>query len=627
MKTQTSALVALLLTLVLFVALNIFGSMACRGQRIDLTEDQLYTLSSGAVDIVRGLDEPIRLKLYYSDEQAAEISTVSEYGRRVTEILQEFTRAGDGQVLLEVIDPEPYSEAEEEAVREGLFGAPLPSGDKLYFGLVATNATGDKETLPFFDPGKERFLEYDLSKLVYKLANPAERRVGFLSSIAWGGAPDPRNPMAQPRPDWEIVDQLREFFEVERIETTATEIDPELAVLFVLHPKKLSEATLYAIDQYALGGGKLFVAVDPFSEVDAAASRDPQNPMGGGADAHSDLSKLFDAWGFHLVDGKIAGDRKLAYRERDPRTGRERDLIHYLEIGEDTVDGDDPVTSVLDQLIFASAGILEPRAEATTTFEPLVRTTTDSMQIESSMLQFLPDPERLLEQFVPGFEALTLAARVAGPIQSAFPDGAPVAADELEGAADAAHRSEGRLDLVVVGDVDFLFDQFWIREMNLGGLSLGFQKISDNGDLAINAVDNLSGGEELLSLRARGKFARPFDRVEDLRRDAEQRFRAEQQQLERALSEAQKRINELQREKSPDEQYILSPEQEAALLQAREDELATKRKLRDVQHSLRKDIEALGTKLKVINILAIPLLMTVFALGLFLVRYTRRRSS
>lgn len=628
MKTQTSAILGILLTIVLFFALNLMGSFACRGRQIDLTEEKLYTLSEGAVGIVEDLDEPIRLRLFYSEEQAAEIPMVSDYGRRVNEILDQFARAGGDMVVIERVNPEPYSEEEEEAVREGLFGAPLPSGDQLYFGLVGTNATDVKETIAFFDPSKERFLEYDLSKLVYQLANPVERKIGIMSSVAWGG-PNPMNPMAPGNPDWEIADQLRDFFEVVRVETTATEIDPELDVLMVLHAKNLSDETLYAIDQYALGGGKLLAFVDPYSEIDAAQSRSQQNPMGDGANAYSKLDKLFAAWGVEQANGKVAGDRTLALRQPSQRPGETMELVHYLQFAEEGVNEEDPVTSVLDQLIFASAGVLRPLEGASTTFEPLIETSTDSMQIESSMLQFMPDPNVLLEQFVPGFQELCLAARVSGPVSSAFPDGKPAAAvPEGEApATDSAHVASGDLDAIVVADSDFLFDQFWIREINFGGMSLGVQKHSDNGDFAINAADNLSGGDDLLSLRARGKFSRPFDRVEDLRRAAEQEFRDEQEQLERALSDAQARINELQREKSPDQQYILSPEQEAALLQAREDEVATKRKLRDVKYKLREDIEALGTKLKVLNVFAIPGLVTVFAVLLFLTRRSRRRTA
>lgn len=626
MKTRSSALIGLLLTIVLFVAINVIGGTACRGKQFDLTEEKLYTLSDGAIDIVDKLEEPIRLRLFYSEDLAAQIPMISDYGRRVTEILEQFQRAAPENVIIERVNPEPYSEAEEEAAREGIVGVPVSNGEQLYFGLVGTNSTDTKKVIAFFDPSRERFLEYELSKLTYQLANPVERKIGVMSSIAWGGQPNPMNPMQQPAPDWALIGQLRDYFEVERVETTATEIDPELDVLVLLHAKDLSDATLYAIDQYALSGGKLFIAVDSYCEIDASQNRDPRNPMAGGANAYSKLDKLFGAWGLEQVNGKVAADRKLAYRNRD-RSGKEIDILHYLRLDEENVNEGDPVTSQLDAMIMAASGVLRPVAGATTTFEPLLETTSDSMQLESSELQFLMDPTDLLDKFVPGFEELTMAARVTGQVSSAFPDGKPVApeaAPESE-PAEGEHVAQGNITAVVVADVDFLFDQFWIQQLNFGGMSLGSQKLSDNGDFAINSVDNLSGGEDLLSLRARGKFSRPFTRVEELRREAEQEYRDEQSALDRELEEAQNRINELQREKSPDQQYILSPEQEDELNKAREAQVAAKRKQRDLQHALLKEIESLGTRLKLMNIFAIPAIVTVLALGLFFVRRSRRR--
>ena len=415
-------------------------------------------------------------------------------------------------------------------------------------------------------------------------------------------------------------------------------------MLVLIHPRELSESTLYAIDQFVLRGGNLVAFVDPHCEEDQSAV-DPTNPMSQfGASRSSDLNRLFQAWGFESIPNKVVGDRQNALRVQVPDDRGQRTPIDYVvwqELVRENIDEEDPVTSLLTRILLAAPGALRPTAEATTTFVPLLSSSEDSMEIDVGRLQFRPDPKGLLASFVPGYQPLTFAARVTGEVETAFPDGRPADAGEGEdsaadsdgdvegegdGESDLMHleRSSGPIHVVAVADADMLSDRWWLTEQQLMGLSLGMKKSSDNADFLVNCIENLLGGEELISIRARGGYSRPFGRVEDLQKEAEQNYLSQQVELERRLQETEQRINTLQSEKSPDSALILSPEQEAELARAQEDMLETKRKLRDVRHELRKDIESLGTRLKWINILLIPALVSAAAVALGTLRIRRR---
>ncbi len=670
MDKRKVGLFGAILALILFFAVNVLASTGLRSLRVDLTEGKLYTLAEGSKRIVWDLDEPIRLYLYVSEDVArAQAPFVLDYANRVRDVLEEFVAASNGNLLREVIEPEPFSEEEERAVRDGVAGIPLSETDTLYFGLVATSAASEKpEVIPFFGEiaqgtltfdRKERFLEYDLARMIFTLAHPDKKTVGVLSSLPIEGAA-PANPYMQqaPTPPWKILDQIRSFFDLRIVDAQAEELPGDLDALVVIHPKALSEKMLYAIDQYVLGGGRLVAFVDPHCEADETET-DPTNPMSRfEASRSSDLNRLFQAWGFELVPNKVALDRLHALSVQMPR-GQSFEVIPYLAwlgLGEGTTAADDPVTSLLSLINVKSSGILRATADATTTFEPLLFTSEESMESDVGALKFMPDPQGLIRNFVPGYQSLTLAARVSGEAKSAFPDGldktdetAEDGADDAE-AADAAAEDEaasnaseeeqadgsdpepaagenadagghvalsnGPIHVIAFADADLLADDAWIREQRLGPINLGYSKISYNDDLLIGAIENLLGGEELTGIRARGRFQRPFEKVDEMRSLAQQRYQSEQEELERRLRESQDRINALQKEKSPDASSILSPEQAAELDKLQEDLLATKKRLREVLHDRNRDIESYGKVLTVLNIGLIPLVLSGAAIAL-----------
>lgn len=633
-KTLHSGL-GLAVALGLFFAINAASDAALEGARIDLTENRLFTLDQGTLNILADLESPIVLRFYYSKKVAEDqdLKDVQTYAQRVQELLEEYAMRSNGMVELRVIDPEPFSEDEDRAVGYGLQGVPVnAAGEQFYFGLVGTNEVGDEEVIPFFQNSRESFLEYDITKLVYSLAHPEKPAVGLITSLPLEGGPaNPFQPNQRNQP-WMVMEALRQLFDVRTLEKTVDEIPEDIGILLLVHPKDLPDATLYAIDQFVLRGGKLIAFIDPHCEADPVP-QDPNNPLAGAtADRSSDLGPLMEAWGVEMDENKIAADRTLAHRVQ--LRGQVMEYVVWMGLTGDQCSDDDPITSELDSLNFALAGALKHREDAATTFTPLVQTTDEAMLVDRFMVAIGPDPERLLQDYVPGGEPLTLVARIGGPAKSAFPDGPPAkpetAADEEEDEDGEPPQhlaeSQGDIHVLLVSDADMLEDRWWVRVQNFFGQRIATPS-SDNVDLLVNALDNLSGNADLISLRSRGRYQRPFERVAELRRRAEDRYRAEEQALEAKLEETEKRINELQSQKEGGvASLILSPEQRAEIEAFRQEQKETRKKLREVRHQLSKEIESLGSWLKWSNMLGMPLLWLAAGIAVFALRESKKSS-
>ena len=627
---------ALLVAFLLFLFVNLIGNATLAGARLDLTREGLYTLSAGSRSLAAGLQEPVTLKLYYSARQAADIPTLKTYADRVQGLLREFASASGGKIQFQLVEPEPFSETEDEAVAAGLQGAMLKSGETIYFGLVATGSTDERSVVPFLDPERETSLEYDVARMIYKLGRPDKPVVALVSGLPLEGEPALPFPGGSgEQPPWVVYEQLKEVFDVKPVELTAQALPEDTDLLLVVHPKGISESLQYAIDQYVLRGGHALVFVDPHCERDLPP-RDPSNPMAQfQAERASNLDKLFRAWGFQMPEDTVVGDRELAVRVQSGARNqpKEVDYILWLGLGREQVDKDDVVTADLGKMILASAGHLEPLEGATTQFQPLLRSTDQAMLVEQAKIQFMPDPERLLAEYQPGGRVLTLAARVRGPCQSAFPDGPPQPAPPADGseppppppATAGLTESVQPIEVMVVADADLLGDDLWVQMQNFLGQRMAIP-IASNGDFVIHALDNLSGSNELISLRNRASFDRPFERIESIRKDAEQRLLAREQALQDELNQTERNLTQLQSKKDDKSSLILSPEQKAEIDRFQEQRVATRKALRDVQHDMNKDIDRLEAWIKAVNIGAVPLLVGALAVGLGL-RAGRRRSA
>ena len=631
-----NAVAAVLLAVVLFGALNLVAQETLRGARLDLTENRLYTLSAGSKAIAREIAEPIDLELFYSERLAPGLPEYMDYAERVVEVLEGFERVSDGKLRLEVVEPEPYSEAEERAARAGLRSIPVGrAGDPFFLGLVGRNAVGETEVLPFLRADREEFLEYEVARLISTLDKVDRTTVGLLSTLPVEGSPA-MMPGMQGQPGWLFVDQLRALFDVRTVDRGATEIDEEVDVLLLVHPRDLSDETLYAIDQFALGGGRVVAFVDPWCEAQPTDPNDPMAQFGGGSDRSSDLGPLLEAWGVDFAADQLAADRQSSMQVAVSGPNGQRETVDYVlfaDLGPEQMAQDDPVTAQLTRLIALTPGSIAPVPDASTAFEPLVTTSDESMLVPTARIQFAPDPNALLAEFVSRGEPLTVAARVSGPISTAFPDGPPSdpAGEEAEpsdgepdeDAPAGLTESVGEFAAVVIADVDLLEDRAWAqRDRYFGGV---FAQ-ANNLDLVLNAIEQLAGDEGLLSIRARVPFGRPFTRVEELRREAELRFQAEEQRLQDRLDQINAELAELQSATPDGSRLLLSDEQLDKIDEANVELAETRKQLRQVRLELNRDVERLGTRLTAINTGLVPLAWLAGGLGLWFARRQRKTS-
>ena len=626
MNTRLLTGSGLAIAVVLFFTVNVLSHVALRSARVDLTEQRLYTLSEGSRNILQSLDEPVTLRFYLSKKLAVELAGIRGYTNRVLELLEEYEQASGGTLILHVIDPEPFSEEEDRAVGYGLRGVPLNQGNaQFYFGLVGSNATDDRELIPFFQQSREEFLEYDLTKLVYRLANPKQKIVGLLSTLPLDGGPQmpfPQTPGGGP--PWMIMDSIRELMDVKVLDKAVTDVPDDVDVLMVVHPKQLGAPTLYAIDQFVLRGGRAVVFVDPHAEADRVLPN-PRNPMGMQGPRNSDLGPIFDAWGIELVDGKVVGDLPLAKRVNFQKEDRMMvaDYPVWIDLTPRQLNADDVVTAKLPNIAMASAGVLRKKEDSGIEWTPLMETDDQAMQIEAARLQFLPDVEGILRDYQPGDETLVLAARLTGTVNTAFPGGRPPAENpeepkepetagadqEIEQPPHVAESAEP-INVIVVADTDMLQDRFWVQSQNFLGQRLGIPTAANN-DFVTNALDNLTGSHDLISVRNRGSFSRPFTLVRAIQQEAEARFRQKEQALQQRLKDTERKIQDLQSRKEDQTTIILSAEQQAALEGFRQELVVTRKELRNVQHELQKNIDSLENVVKFLNIGLMPLVIAV----------------
>lgn len=609
----------LILAAILAVGLIILANTTLTSERLDLTQNKLFTLSQGTVNIIKSLKEPISLDFYFSRKTLVDFPQLMTYASRVRDLLSEYAALSNGKIKLTVIEPEPFSEAEDDAVANGLRGIAVnTAGDRAYLGLVGTNSTDDKETIPFFQVSRESSLEYDVTKLIYNLAHPDKRVVGVISSLPLFGA---KTAEGESKP-WAVIDAMKEFFEVKDLGTKVNKISG-VKVLMVVHPKNLSDQTLYAIDQYVLGGGKAMIFVDPLAEHDRTKP-DPEHPYTL-PKMDSYMKKLFDAWGIKMLDQKVAGDANAAMRvqTRGPRGPQSVTYLPWLKLDKSNLNRKDFATSELQTINMATSGILEKEKGATVNFSPLIETSKDSMPVERDLILFQHDPNIIMDNFKAGGKKLVLAARLTGTVKTAFPDGPPPSGKDDKGETDkTAQLKKGDINAIVVADTDILADMFWTRKQSFFGVDIP-QTIADNGKFVVNSLENLSGNTDLISLRSRGDYQRPFVVVEKIRRKAEEQFREREQQLQAKLKETEQKIAELQKQGTGGN-VILSPEQQSEIERFRQDQITTRKELRAVQHNLQKDIEHLGSVLKFINIGLAPLLIALLAMIAGLYRQRKR---
>jgi len=600
----------------LFVGLTLLVNATLRNARLDLTQNKLYSLAPGTERLVSGLKEPINLYFYFSQQSSAAAPALRAYATRVRELLEELQARSGGQLRLHVIDPQPYSEDEDRATEAGLKSIPVGNGaDTIWFGLAATNSTDGHAVIDFFQPQKEEFLEYDVARIIHQLAEPKRKVVGLLSSLPMGGGFDPQGGgMRQP---WVVQSELGELFDLKNIAATASDLPAGLDALVVIHPKGLSPALGYAIDQFVVSGGHLFLAVDPDAQFDAGAE-------GGayGADKSSTLEPMLAAWGVGYDPHQAVGDLEHALLVGSRSGGDPVRHLGFAGLGGASLAKGDVITAGLDVVNFGTPGFLVHKAIAGIEFEPLITTGKDAAPIPVEKLSFGASPESLRQGFKGTGQSYVVAARLTGLFPSAFPQGAPAG---VTGAHPHLAKATKPGNVVVVADTDFLSDMLWVRSSSLGGQQF-VEPWASNGDFLLNAVDNLTGSADLIGIRGRASFTRPFTRVEAMRARADERLRAKEVELERELSATERKLADLQTHRADRSSMVLTPEQGQELERFQADRLRIRKELRGVRRGLDQEIERLGTVIKIVNVAAVPLLLLVVtAIALWARRRRRQR--
>ncbi len=606
LNRRTTALGVVIAAVVTFVSVNIVAREELTAWRLDLTEDQRFTVSAGTERVLAEIEEPITLRFYRSEELGRIAPNLEAHADRVDDFLREYAALADGMLEIERIAPEPFSPEEDQAVADGLRGLPTgPAGEQAYLGLAGLNMTDDREAIPYLAPERIDFLEYDLTRLIHDLANPDKPVLKIVGQLPLFGTP--QNQFQR----WAVAEDLAEVFEVERSMGEIDRIEDDVDVVLLGQPRDLSPRTAYAVDQFALRGGRVLAVLDPFFEEGAAPRQPPS--------AFSGVDALLAAWGVEVDAETIVGDRRTGRRVQVPDDAGRPVVTTYplwFTASGDQLAPDEPILAQLDQLAFHSPGAVAPTDDAATTFTPLVETTADAATFERTELT-PPDPVAIMETYEAAGGARTLVARVEGQVATAFPDGPPEGAEDVT-AGDHIAESAAPLRLVVVADADFLADRTWLQRQQLLGQEFAVP-VANNGDFAVNAAENLAGGEGLIALRGRGFDARPFTVIDEMERAAERRFRAKEQELVARLEETRAKIDEIRAEEQ-EGGVVLTAAQEEAVADFRAELLDIRSELRDVRYRLNEDVEQLKSRLRTANIWAVPAVVGVFAIGLLVWR-------
>ncbi len=623
----------------MFLILVAIGIIAGAAKvRLDLTADRVYTLSDGTKKTLAKLDTPVTINFYCTQSENRMPVPLKTYAKRVEDLLDEYRQRSNGKIEIKKFDPQPDSDAEDSARLDGVEGQSIGEGgiiglgEKVYLGLSVT-CLDQKVALPFLDPSRERLLEYDLTRAVAQVVNPQKQNLGVMSGLPIFG--QMTNPMmaqmggGQQEP-WIVLNELKRDFNVKQIDMTAEKIDDDINVLLVVHPSNMSDKAQYALDQFVLRGGKLIALLDPLSVFDSRNSMNPQNMMQRAASGGSDLPKLLAAWGIKFEGDKVIADKNYVTMVRRGASGAPAPELTWLSLTADAIDQNEIVTSQIDSLLFAGAGVFSGTPLEGLTQKVLVRTSANSDGVDKMMAQFGADTSK---DFKPSGKESPLALMLTGKFKTAFPDGPPGAAsadaadDDKEkaegsdtaGKAGSLKESQKEGAVLLVGDTDFIYDQFCVQVQNFFGQKL-VSPFNGNLGLLQNVIEQFMGDENLIQVRSRAVQTRPFTRVRTIQAQAEERYTEKIKSLQSDLEEAQQKINELQRNKDQNQRFILPPEVQAEIKRFREKEVQTKRDLKEVRKQLRKDIDALETRLKWFNIAAVPMFVTVAWIGFAVVK-------
>ena len=604
----------------LFLFFNIIMFKILVNKKIDLTTDKLYTVSENTKSIIKNLSEPINIKLFFSNSLSKELSQIRDYEKRVRELLMSYKKISNKNITVEIIDPRPFTDQEDLANVYGIQGLQLnEEGERFYFGAVFSNSVDDTTVIPFFELDREQFLEYDLTKTIYNLANTTKPNIGLISGLPLVGRVNNSQGNAQYERPFFIYQTLSEFFNVIDLSLEVSEIPENVDQLLIVHPKNLSDVTLYAIDQFVMTGKGVTIFTDPFSEFDNNLSK----PESEKDFSNSNLSRLFTSWGFDMKPGMVIGDI-VNGRKVSLGPSNDQKIVTYvlwLAIQQNLLSNTDIITSNLDYIFLKSAGSIENlNTNSSLVIEPLISTSKESMLIERYKMQFRADPEQLLKDFEPQDKSYIIGARIKGELDSAF-----TMEDIKKIELDTKQHINNIKDanIILFADTDLLSDNTWISEQDMFGRN-SITPIADNGRMVVNSIESMSGGRNLIGLRGRGSSNRPFLVIEDLQKKAELSFREKQISLQNELQGTEDKLKEIQSNQLGSSENKTS-EQNKAIEEFQRKILSIRKQLRDVQRQLNADIERLENNIKILNIWTMPLIVIILYFFIKVLTEKRRK--
>ncbi len=611
--------------LVVLLAFYVVTS-ACK-DRVDLTAEKAFTLSPGTKRILGKLDSRVTLRFYCTQGGNAMPPGLRTYAQHIEDLLAEYQQNGKGKIVVQKFDPQPDSDAEDSARLDGVEGqatAPF-GGEKVYLGLVVS-MLDQKVALPWLPPEREKLLEYDISRSIARVVNPTPAVIGLMSALpVFGAEPNPmmqRMGQAATEP-WTFVSELKKDFTVREIPMTATKIDDDIGVLMVAHPREISEATQYAIDQFVLRGGKLLAFLDPHAYFDQ--KHDQMAQVLGESSGQSSLPILLKAWGLEMDMNKVLAD--MTFAGHNPQSGMAMPTV--LMVNKSGINADDIVTSQIDNLVLPFAGAFTGKPAEGLKETVLVHASPESQLVEGVTASI--GAEQILKDFKAAGVNYAMAVRLTGKFKTAFPDGPPKPAkdDKAEGKDQSKEPQlkESKADgvVILVGDSDMLSDQVSVSVQNFMGYRL-VRPMNGNLNLVQSFVEQLGGDSDLISLRSRASLNRPFTRLKEMEAKAGRQWEDKVKELEARKSETERKISEMQAAKAgADQKFILSPEQQKELANYRKTVAEASKDLRTTQKQLKKDTDSLEFWTKVINIGAMPVLVAVT--GIVLALYKRKRTA
>ncbi|MBN1663558.1 MAG: Gldg family protein [Deltaproteobacteria bacterium] len=653
-RTIRAIIAVIFVGVIMFCAISIAHNFG-KSIRFDITDRKLYTLSEGTKAILGKLRQPIKMKLYYTKTAVMkapdQIRVYNNYYFFVEALLKEYIRASEGMLELEIVDPRPYSDEETEALRYGIRKFSITEEENFFFGLTVQTQYGTVKTIPFFAPDRQNFLEYDISYLIDTVTARQKKRIGILSSLPVMGD-ETSGYMAQmmamqgqkPRPVWAVIQQLRDQYEVNKIETTADEIK-DVDILLVIQPKNFSEKTLFAIDQFVIRGGRAIVLVDPFCVVDQPTPMEmqmaPKIPQKG-----SDLNRLLKKWGVEMPSKTFVGDRSLVLEASMGPDAKPEKIMGYLMLTRECMNPESAISANLNQVRILIAGALNPTSQDPKDKEhhirltPLIQTTGIGNVFKNDTMEMTMqyNPGSLIKKFIDGKKPVVMGYQLRGRFKSNFPKGIDVTVDEKPDNQQPAPGADGTKKkpatrhitglkkssaecvVVVFSDVDFISDIIAYRQ-TFAGLSVA----GDNVALLMNTIEDMTGSNDLIAMRSRGSFQRPFLVVDKIEQEAAKRTAQEEEKINAEIAGFQQELQKIGSSINEGDNKLL----EKTILEKKKtievNIHEAQRKLRNVKMKQRKSIEQLGDKLRNLNTWSAPVVILVIAIVLGIRRSVRRR--